>query len=100
MADHKKYGLRPTKNIDFLIKPNKIIETNGTYDHADNRKYKADDVIRVHGKRIPAKEVWDKEELQLNQLRKNNYKILVIWQIDLAKDYENTKKRILKFAKS
>ena len=99
-ADHKKQGLRPTKNIDFLIKPNKIIETNGTYDHADNRQYKADDVIRVHGKRIPAKEVWDKEELQLNQLRKNNYKILVIWQIDLAKDYESTKKKIIDFALS
>lgn len=100
IAEHKKYGLRPTKNIDFLIKPNKIIEVNGTYDHADNRKYKAEDLIRVHGKKIPAKKIWDKEELTLNQIRKNNYKILVIWQMDLAKDYENTKKKIIDFALS
>jgi hypothetical protein len=100
MADHKKYGLRPTKNIDFLIKPNKIIEVNGTYDHADNRKYKADDLIRNHGKKVPAKEIWDREKIQLNQIKKNNFRILVIWQNDLEKDHENTKKRILKFAKS
>jgi hypothetical protein len=100
IAEHKKYGLRPTKNIDFLIRPNKIIEVNGTYDHADNRKYKADDLIRNHGKKIPAKEIWDKEELTLNQIRKNNYKILVIWQIDLEKNYESTKKKIIEFANS
>ena len=98
IAEHKKYGLRPTKNIDFLIRPNKIIEVNGTYDHADNRKYNADDLIRNHGKKIPAKEIWDREELTLNQIKKNNYKILVIWQMDLAKDYENTKKKIIEFA--
>jgi hypothetical protein len=100
IADHKKHGLRPTKNIDFLVRPNKIIEVNGTYDHADNRKYKADDLIRNHGKKIPAKEIWDKEELTLNQIRKNNFRILVIWQMDLEKDYENTKKRIIEFASS
>ena len=100
IADHKKHGLRPTKNIDFLIKPNKIIEVNGTYDHADNRKYKADDLIRNHGKKVTAKEIWDREELTLNQIRKNNFRILIVWQIDLEKHYENTKKKILKFAKS
>jgi len=81
---------------DFLIPPNKIIEHNGTYDHADPRKYKADDKIR---NKI-AKDIWKNEKNMLEQIQKQGYKILVVWQNDLEKDTENTTKKILKFAKS
>jgi len=35
----------------------------------------------------------------LKQIKKQGYKILVIWEEDLLKDTENTTKKILRFAK-
>ena len=87
------------KEIDFLIKPKKIIEYNGYY-HFDNRKFKPNDVIIVHDKSTVAKDVWKQEETVLNQIKKEGYRILIIWELDLKKDIENTRKKILKFAKS
>ena len=84
------------KEVDFLIPPNKIIEHNGTYDHADSRKYSADSKIRA----TTAKNIWKREKMILDSLKKENYKILVIWQHELDKDTENTAKTILKFVKS
>ena len=40
------------KEVDIFIRPKKIIEHNGTYNHADPRKYKPDDLIREHGKMV------------------------------------------------
>ena len=87
------------KEVDLFIRPKKIIEHNGTYNHADPRKYKSDDLIREHGKMIKASEIWDREKIILKQIKKQGYKILVIWEEDLLKDVENTTKKILKFAK-
>ena len=78
---------------DFFIPPNKIIEHNGTYAHADPRKYSTDDKIYDD----IAGDIWKKEEIMLKQIRKENYKILVIWEIDLLKDIGTTTKKILKF---
>ena len=80
---------------DFLIKPNKIIEFNGTYSHADPRKYKPEDKIWSK----VAKDIWKKEKIMLDKLRNQGYKILVIWEMDLEKDIENTTKKILRFAR-
>ena len=87
------------KEIDFLIKPKKIIEYNGYY-HFDKRKFKPNDVIIVHDKSTVVKDVWKQEETVLNQIKKEGYRILIIWELDLKKDIENTRKKILKFAKS
>ena len=88
------------KEVDFFIRPNKIIEHNGAYDHADNRKYKPDDLIRAHGDKIPAREIWTNEEFILDSLRKKGHEILVVWGLDLLNDFDKTKKKILKFARS
>jgi G:T-mismatch repair DNA endonuclease (very short patch repair protein) len=84
------------KETDFLIPPNKIIEHNGTYDHADHRKYSADTQIRDK----IAGDIWKKEKMILDSLKKEGYEILVIWQMDLEKNTENIAKKILKFVKS
>jgi G:T-mismatch repair DNA endonuclease (very short patch repair protein) len=88
------------KEVDVFIRPKKIIEHNGTYNHADPRKYKPDDLIREHNKMVKASEIWKREKIILNQIKKQGYKILVVWEQDLLKDSENTKNKILKFAKS
>ena len=85
------------KEVDIFIRPKKIIEHNGTYNHADPRKYKPDDLIREHGKMIKASEIWAREKIILKQIKKKGYKILVIWENDLLQDTENTAKKILKF---
>ncbi len=84
------------KETDFLIPPNKIIEHNGTYDHADPRKYSVDTQIRDK----IARDIWKKEKMILDSLKKEGYEILVIWQMDLEKNTENIAKKILEFAKS
>ena len=88
------------KEVDIFIRPKKIIEHNGTYNHADPRKYKPDDLIREHNKMVKASEIWKREKIILNQIKKRGYKILVIWEQDLLHDTENTTKKILEFAKS
>ena len=87
------------KEVDIFIRPKKIIEHNGTYNHADPRKYKPDDLIREHGKMVKASAIWKREKIILKQIKKKGYKILVIWESDLLQDVENTTKKILKFAK-
>ena len=87
------------KEVDIFIRPKKIIEHNGTYNHADPRKYKPDDLIREHGKMVKASEIWKREKIILKQIKKQGYKILVIWEQDLLQDTENTTKKILRFAR-
>jgi G:T-mismatch repair DNA endonuclease (very short patch repair protein) len=84
------------KEVDFLIKPKKIIEFNGTYVHADPRKYKPDD--KIWNK--TAKNVWENEKIVLENIQKQGYQVLVIWEMDLNNDPKNTAKKILNFAKS
>ena len=99
IAKYKEHELPPTKEVDILIKPNKIIEVNGHY-HFDPRIYHINQEVRRRDKTITPKEVWDEEKLMLKQLRKSGHEILVIWDLDLKKDLDKTTKKILKFAKS
>jgi len=92
-GEHRK------KEVDFLIKPKKIIEFNG-YMHFDNRNFKPDDRVTHHDKRKKCQDVWNEEDTVLNQIKKGGYRILIVWDMDLKKDIENTTKKILKFAKS
>ena len=81
---------------DFLIKPNKIIEFNGTYSHADPRKYKPDDKI---WNKI-AKDVWERDKKIIEGMKQQGYKVLVVWESELKDELEDTTKKILRFAKS
>ena len=87
------------KEIDFLIKPKKIIEFNG-YRHYDNRNFKPGDVVTHHNKLKKCQDIWNEEDTVLNQIKKQGYRILIIWDIDLKKDTKNISKNILKFALS
>ena len=88
------------KEVDIFIRPKKIIEHNGTYNHADPRKYKPDDLIREHGRMVKASEIWKREKTILKQIKKQGYKVLVIWESELKEELDQTTKKILKFAKS
>jgi G:T-mismatch repair DNA endonuclease (very short patch repair protein) len=87
------------KEVDFLIKPKKIIEFNG-YRHYDNRNFKPNDIVIHHNKSTTCQDIWNEEKMILQQIKNEGYRILIIWDMDLKKDIENITKKILKFAKS
>ena len=92
-----------SKKIDIVWKDSvgnkKIIEYNGRY-HFDPRDHKPDEIHEVHNKPTKCQDLWDEENMILNQIRKAGYKILVVWQKDFLDDYENETKRIMEFALS
>jgi hypothetical protein len=92
-----------SKEMDIIWKDSvgnkKIIEYNGYY-HFDPRQHKPNDVHDVHNKPKTCQDIWDEETMILNQIRKEGYDVLVVWQLDFLNDLENTTKNILKFAKS
>ena len=83
---HLKNGqLNKNYFVDFNLK-NACLEFNGTYWHADPRKYKKDDII----KDILAETIWENDMIKQNFI-KQNYKLLVIWE----DDYNNDKDKII-----
>ena len=102
--DYKTLENKPaSKEMDIVWKDStgnkKIIEYNGRY-HFDRREHEPDEIHEVHGKPTKCQDIWDEEIMILNQIRKAGYDILVVWQLDFLKDYENEVKRIIEFALS
>jgi len=91
-----------SKEMDIVWKDSmgnkKIIEYNGRY-HFDSREHKPDEYVIVHNEFRKCQDIWDEENMILNQIRKEGYEILVVWQLDWKKERDKTTKKILKFAK-
>ena len=92
-----------SKEMDVVWKDSmgnkKIIEYNGRY-HFDSREHKPDEYVIVHNESRKCQDIWDEENMILNQIRKEGYEILVVWQLDWKKERDQTIKKILKFANS
>jgi G:T-mismatch repair DNA endonuclease (very short patch repair protein) len=92
-----------SKEMDIVWKDSmgnkKIIEYNGRF-HFDPREHKPEEIHDVHNKPTKCQDIWDKENMILKQIRKEGWKILVVWQLDFLKELDKTTKKILKFAKS
>jgi hypothetical protein len=100
--DYKTLENKPnSKEMDIVWKDSlgnkKIIEYNGRY-HFDPRDHEPDEVHEVHRKPTKCQDIWDEETMILNQIRNAGHQILVVWQKDFLKDYENEVKRIIEFA--
>lgn len=81
---------------DILIEgTNKIIEVNGQYWHCDPRFY--DEDFRITRKSKTAKQVWEYDKNKIEWFREKGYETLVVWEYDILKDTENTKRKILEF---
>lgn len=59
-----------------------VIEINGDYIHANPKKYKATDVIRIPGHVYTAQEKWDRDQRKIDYLQSKGYKVYVIWESD------------------
>jgi hypothetical protein len=75
--------------VDYVL-GNKAIEFNGDFWHANPKKFAADDIVKFGPNRTSvAKEIWEKDAIK-NNIIKNNYSLLVVWESDYKKDPEGT----------
>ena len=105
---HKNFKLTKSYHqADIVIEPNKVIELFGDYWHCNPKDYvnkgesksgfKPNDKI-TGGKY--AKDKWKKDKEIIKGMKKQGYKVLIIWEGELEKELDKTTKKILKFALS
>ena len=87
------YTVQPEYLIDgrpfdmYILELNLLVEFNGTYWHADPRKYIANQTIGQ--KKIKVHEIWKRDNIKLALAEKHGYIVKVIWQLDWELKGEN-----------
>lgn len=79
---------------DFTLSRNKIIECFGDFWHANPEYFGPKQ--KTHKTKL-AEDVWKYDNEKLENLRKNGYKILVLWEKDIREDLEKCKQLIKQF---
>ncbi len=104
----KKYGISFKKHhvfklndsyhqADIVIEPNHVIEVFGDYWHFNPKQYDGESIKKVRRKEIKVKEVWKYDKYVIDGMKKQGYKVLVIWESELKTELEKTTQKILKF---
>lgn len=88
---------RSNHQADILVEPNLIIEGFGDYWHFNPRKYDGDSYQKLRKKIIKPKDVWEYDKYVIDGMKKQGYEVLVVWEYDLKKNTEETKRKILEF---
>ena len=84
-----------------MIDDNKIIEINGDYWHGNPECYLENDIILKNtNSEILVKDKWAKDKEKIDFAISNGFDILIIWEKDLKHNLEETKRRILVYARS
>ncbi len=79
---------------DFCVpETNTIIEYNGTYWHADPRKYKEDYYNQKKGK--TAKEMWDYDKKRVDFATEMGYTVNVVWEEDYKRLTKDEKRKLI-----
>lgn len=88
-----------THPYDIHLKGTKILlEINGTFWHADPRKYNENDKILLPGKKrnTLAKDIWKKDKHHIEVAEKNGYRVVTIWENEINNnDIESLTKYII-----
>jgi very-short-patch-repair endonuclease len=66
-----------------------IIEINGDYVHANPKKFKAEDIIKLPNSKYTAAEKWESDKKKIEALTSMGYRVITIWESD---DLEEVKK--------
>lgn len=78
---------------DFTVQSYKfVIEFNGDVYHANPSKFNEDDTPHPYNKNLTSRDLWDKDKIKLDVLKKNNYKYIIIWE----NDYRKNKERVVR----
>ena len=91
--------VRP-RYYDFKI-GNILIELNGTFWHADPRKYKETDILKFPGTNgIVAKDIWEKDKIKRNLAINNGFQIIYYWELEIIDPValEKIKNEIINYA--
>lgn len=97
---NKEYYFLSSKNkkiyLDFVYE-NKNIEFYGDYWHANPKIYLKDSELNIMGKKVKAKNIWKKDKLKLNEIKKLGFKTLIIWEKDFRNNNEEIVNKCLNF---
>jgi very-short-patch-repair endonuclease len=81
--------------VDILIESKKIvIEINGNKWHANPKLYKSTDLINKWGGKKTAKEIWEFDYYRNKQIESFGYKVIVLWELDILKNFDKIKEII------
>ena len=82
-----------THPYDFYLCNTKIIiEVNGNFWHANPKYYSKNDIIYQPGRKIKAKQIWDKDKKYIDYAANNGYYIIILWEDDFN---ENLKYKLI-----
>jgi len=62
--------------------------------HANPKIYKSSDIIKKWGGSKTAKEIWDFDKFRIKQIEKFGYRVIVLWQLDILKNFDKIKRII------
>ena len=82
---------------DFVIPDKKLcIEYNGNIFHANPKLYKENDCPNPWNKTLTAKEIWKTDKIKIDNIKKNNYNVIILWENDFNyEEVKNTVKELL-----
>lgn len=88
-----KMGIRVRNNLYDIFIPTKnlIIKFNGDYWHMNPSKYSSDSYNKACG--MTAAEIWERDNVKINNAKENGYQVHCIWEDDYEKS--NDKKAFL-----
>lgn len=85
----KNYGFISSVAIDkYLVdllneKYKIIVEINGDFWHCNPNMWQADDLHKC--KKVPASQIWKKDNNRISHLKKMGYKVFVLWESQINK---------------
>lgn len=84
--------------VDFYYeKDKKIIEFNGDFWHFNPNKYSSEDYCIMNENKIIAKNIWKEDNMKIDNLLKNGYSVLVIWENEYLKNKNSMVKKCDEF---
>ena len=79
------FSLYLTFGAFFIPSLNLIIEFNGDYWHCNPNKYDKDYYHIIKQKK--SKDIWEEDQIRVDNIKKNGYNLEVIWECDLKTPY-------------
>lgn len=75
------------RSFDYRIaNTNLIIEVNGDYWHANPLVYAADDLVSLPEGKVPARQIWDRDNEKRLLAENYGYAVMYLWEMDIREN--------------
>lgn len=81
------------KLVDIFVMSILAVEINGDYWHCNPKKYPANFIHPIS--KLSAQAIWGKDELKRQEIEKEGYEYLCLWENEINDNFDLTKKKIL-----